>query len=98
MPRYTYNGQQALVFGDLHYGVNASVDGVTDRDGEAVVLQSGDVVTTNEVVTHAFLLQHDEGESPARGEVTEKKTKAAKGDATVVSEDPTTPADAATSN
>lgn len=97
MPRYTYTGQEPLIFGDLHYGDNASVDGVTGRDGEAVVLISGDVVTTTETITHAFLMQHTEGVTIDRGSVTPSK-KSSKADSGLPTRGdsvaPETPADA----
>jgi hypothetical protein len=63
--KYEFTGETPLIFGDLHYGVNATVAGV-DADGSAVVLSKGDVVETADPISHAFLTL-----------VEEKKTKAA---------------------
>lgn len=99
MPTYTFTGEEPLIFGDLHYGVNASVDGVTGHDGEAVVLKSGDVVSTQEDIFHTFLIQHESSISN-KGDAPSTKGKASKGDTpdATVPEEPTTPADSATSN
>jgi hypothetical protein len=97
MPTYTYNGSEPLIFGDLHYGVNASVNGVTDRAGEAVVLKSGDVLSTDEAIFHAFLIPH-EATIDSAVDAPAAKGKASKGDVpdVTVPEATPTPADSAT--
>jgi hypothetical protein len=55
MPKYVFTSPEPMVFGDLHYGENAEVEGVSDRDGQAVVLFEGDVITTKDSIEHAFL-------------------------------------------
>lgn len=90
MPTYTFIGEQSMIFGDLHYGKGASVEGVTDREGEAIVLTSGDILSTSEPITHAFLIAHEEG-TIDRGEQPTKKSKSTKGDVSPSSDAEPTP-------
>lgn len=94
MPTYTSISPYDLILGDLHYGVNASVEGVTDRDGEAVVLEPGQIIDVPEGIHHAFLVEHNAGSPVERGELPDKKAKATRGDVTV-SEETTTVTDSA---
>lgn len=86
MPTYTSISPYDLILGDLHYGVNASVEGVTNRDGEAVVLEPGQIIDVPEGIYHAFLVEHTGGSSVERGDAPEKKAKATRGDVTVPEE------------
>ena len=57
MPSYTYNNDFSAVFGDLHAGVNALVDGKDLEEGSALVLEPGDVVTTDSPYEHPMLIE-----------------------------------------
>jgi hypothetical protein len=81
MPTYISNSPYDLIFGDLHYGVNAFVDGVTDRDGQAVVLGLGEIIDVPEGINHAFLIEQD-----ADFNLPNKKVKPSRGDVTVSEE------------
>ena len=101
MPKYTSISPYDLILGDLHHGVNASVAGVTDRDGEAVVLEPGQIIDVPEGIHHAFLVDHDADSHVVRGESSDKKAKPTRGDSSSVadlnvSEETTTVTDSAT--
>jgi len=55
MAKYKFVGNDGTIFGDFHYGVNATVEGVEDRDGQTVVLNNGDIFVTDTVVDHGLL-------------------------------------------
>ncbi|WP_136642501.1 hypothetical protein [Subtercola vilae] len=63
MPRYLFKSPFAQVFGDLHHGVNASVEGLEEfayeLHGVAVELHDGQFVTTDKPITHVSLTEVD---------------------------------------
>lgn len=63
MPRYQFKSPFSAVFGDLHHGVNASVEGLEDfayeLHGVAVELREGQFLTTDAPIVHAFLQEVD---------------------------------------
>lgn len=45
-----------IIFGDFHYGVNASVEGAPKKlYGQPVVLKPGDVISVDGTIEHAHL-------------------------------------------
>jgi hypothetical protein len=44
-----------MIFGGFKYGEGITVAGVTDKDGQTVVLRNGDAVTSEIAIDHAFL-------------------------------------------
>jgi hypothetical protein len=67
MPSYTFDNFFPAVFGDLHIGVNALVEGKDFADGSAVMLESGDVVVTDKPYDHPFLTEKSESKTAKVG-------------------------------
>lgn len=73
MPRYQFQNPFPQIFGDLHHGVNASVEGLEaqayELNGTAVELHDGQFVVTDAPVVHAFLHEVDGAGAPVIPEV-----------------------------
>jgi len=55
MPNYVFTGTVPMIFGGFKYGDGITVAGVTDKDGETVVLFPDAFVTSQVAIDHAYL-------------------------------------------
>lgn len=81
MPKYVYEGDYPAVFGDLHAGVNATVEGKSHADGAALTLFPGDVVVLDEPKSYPFLREVTEADKSVKAVKAPKATTSKKTDA-----------------
>ena len=56
MPNYVFTGPVPMIFGGFKYGDGITVAGVTDKDGQTVVLTPNDSVVSQIAIDHAYLV------------------------------------------